>query len=146
ILESLVAAPELALYGAGPEALSRVRVADRDLDRHARRDALVGGVGEGLFVLVAGLTLVGVLAESVHAHDTGTLGRVLGATLALPALAWFESVVAPPAAARELWGPLTAGRRVLELIDREPRVRDPDASEAQAPPAVPPVALEGVTA
>ena len=144
IVESLVAAPELALYGAESQALSRVRAADCNLDRQARRDALVGGLGEGFFVLVAGLTLVGVLVASVNAHDTGALDRVLVATLALLALASFESVASLPAAARELTRALTAGRRVLEVIDQEPRVSDP-----AAPRPLPPISslvFEGVTA
>jgi len=144
IVELLVAAPELALYGAGPRGLARVRSADRELDGLARRDALVGGLGESLAVLVAGLTLVGVLAVSVRAHEIGALDRVLVAMLALLALASFESVASLPTAARELSGTLSAGRRVLELIDREPSVRDPDAPASLT--AVPSVAFEGVTA
>ena len=85
------------------------------------------------------------LALAVAAHDAGTLDRVLVATLALLALASFETVAPLPAAARELAGTLAAGRRVLELTAHEPAVRDP---ERPAPTPRPPVtvALEGVTA
>jgi ABC-type transport system involved in cytochrome bd biosynthesis fused ATPase/permease subunit len=81
----------------------------------------------------------------VSAHDAATLDRVLVATLALLALASFETVVPLPAAARELTGALAAGRRVLELTAREPAVRDPEAP-AVAPRAPLAVALESVTA
>ena len=53
------------------------------------------------------------------------LDRVLVATLALLALASFESVTPLQAAARELAATIAAGRRVFELVDREPAVRDP---------------------
>jgi thiol reductant ABC exporter CydC subunit len=142
--ELLQAAPELVLYGAQRRAFDRVRSADRELDRLARRDALVGGLGDGLLILVAGLTVVGVLAISVQAHGMGTLDRVLVAMLALLAFASFEAVTELPSAARELSATLASGARVLELLDREPAVRDPD--QPLAAPAVPSVALEGATA
>jgi ABC-type transport system involved in cytochrome bd biosynthesis fused ATPase/permease subunit len=86
-----------------------------------------------------------VLALAVSAHDTGTLDRVLVATLALLALSSFDAVAPLPGAARELSATLRAGRRVLELTDQRPSIADPAEPEA-APPAPATVALEGVTA
>src|SRR4029077_6858474 len=77
VVEFLRAAPELVVYGAEERTLERIRAADRELDRLARRDALAGGLGDGLAILVAGLTLVGVLAVAVQAHAAGSLDRVL---------------------------------------------------------------------
>jgi thiol reductant ABC exporter CydC subunit len=122
-----------------------VRAADRELDRLARRDTLVAGVADALAILVAGVTTVGVLAAAVSAHDTGTLDRVLVATIALLALSSFEAVASLPAAARELGGIVASGRRVLELAEGSPAVRDP-ADPLPAPGGRPTVALEGVTA
>jgi thiol reductant ABC exporter CydC subunit len=144
LVELLRAAPELAVYGAEERMLERVADADRELDHLARRDAIVGGLGDGLSVLVAGLTLVGVLAVSVHAHAAGSLDRVLVALLALLAVASFEAVKELPAAARELSATLASGRRVLELTEREPTVKDPAAP--LDPPADSSLALEAVTA
>jgi ATP-binding cassette, subfamily C, bacterial CydC len=75
----------------------------------------------------------------------GTLDRVLVATLALLALASFEAVAPLPAAARELTAILDAGRRVVEVTDREPSVRDPE-DPRPGPHASPNVSLESVTA
>jgi ATP-binding cassette, subfamily C, bacterial CydC len=144
IVELLRAAPELVVYGVEDSTLERIRSADRELDRLARRDALAGGLGDALSTLVAGLTLVGVLAVSVQAHAAGSLDRVLVAMLALLALASFESVASLPTAARELAGTLASGRRVLELVDREPALRDPETP--LDPPAGSSVVLEDVTA
>jgi len=145
LVELLAGAPELVAYGREDETLARVRAADRELGRLAERDALVAGVADAASIAIAGLTTVSVLALAVAAHDAGTLDRVLVATLALLALASFETVAPLPAAARELAGTLAAGRRVLELTAHEPAVRDPERPE---PPPRPPVtvALEGVTA
>jgi ATP-binding cassette, subfamily C, bacterial CydC len=145
LVEILRGAPELVVYGREQETLDRVRAGDRELARLGRRDALAAGVADGLSILVAGLTVAGVLAVAVAAHDAGTLDRVLVATLALLALSSFESVAPLPAAAKELSATLAAGRRVLELTDREPAVRDPE-EPMPAPPKHAPVVLECVTA
>ena len=144
IAELMRAAPELVVYGGEERTLERIRRADRELDRLGRRGALVNGLGSGLSILVCGLTVVGVLAVSVQAHEKGALDGVLVAMLALLAFASFESVAELPSAARELSGALTSGTRVLDLVDREPAVRDPEAP--LAPPGVPSVELKGVTA
>ena len=144
IVDLLRAAPELVVYGAEDRILEQVRSTDRELDRLARRDAVAGGLGDGLSILVAGLTVVGVLAVCVQAHAAESLDRVLVAMLALLALVSFEAVSGLPAVARELSGTLASGRRVLELLDREPAVNDPAAP--LDPPAGSSVAIEGVTA
>jgi thiol reductant ABC exporter CydC subunit len=145
LVELLRGAPELVVYGREAERLAAVRAADRELIRLAHRDALVAGLADALSILVAGLTLSAVLASAVWAHDSGLLDRVLVATLALLALSSFEAVAPLPAAARELSATAAAGRRLFELTDREPVVRDP-AAPLPAPPAGATVALEGVTA
>jgi thiol reductant ABC exporter CydC subunit len=145
LVQLLRGAPELVAYGRERETAERIRRADGELVRIARRDALAAGVADALSILVAGATTVGVLAAAVSAHEAGALDRVLVAALALLALASFEGVAALPQAARDLTATLTAGRRVLELIDREAEVRDP-ARPLPAPCGLPAVALEHVTA
>jgi ABC-type multidrug transport system fused ATPase/permease subunit len=65
------------------------------------------------------------------------------APLTLAAAGAFEAVQPLPVAARQLPSVLAAGRRVLELIDRQPEVTDP-ARPAPAPPRPTEVALERV--
>ena len=144
LVELLRGAPELVVYGREDAVQRRVRALDGELSRLARRDALVAGLGGALSLAACGLTVVGVLAVSVTAHDTGTLDRVLVATLALLALASFDAVLPLPAAAQELTASVAAGRRLLELTDREAGVRDPGTPIA-APTAPATVALEDVT-
>jgi ATP-binding cassette, subfamily C, bacterial CydC len=144
LVELLRGAPELVVYGREEETLARIRSRSRELARLGRRDALATGLAGALSILIAGLTVAGVLAVAVSAHATDTLDRVLVATLALLALASFESVAPLQETARELSSTLAAGRRVLELMDREPAVQDP--AEPLPPPSGPStVALEQVT-
>jgi thiol reductant ABC exporter CydC subunit len=133
LVDAMRAAPELVAFGCQAGALERIRGADSALVTVASRDAVATGIGDGLGLLVSGLTVAGVLAVAVTASVDGHLDRVLVALLALLALASFEAVTPLPAAARELTSTLAAGRRILELTDRDAAVRDP------AQPAPPPV-------
>jgi thiol reductant ABC exporter CydC subunit len=144
-VEALRGAPELVVYGRVEERIARLRAADRELARQSRVDALAAGLADGLGILVAGLTTTGVLALAVGAHAGGELDRVLVAALTLLALASFESVAQLPQAARELTATLAAGRRVLDLVEREPDVCDPE-HPLPAPGGAATLALERVTA
>ena len=132
LADVLRAAPEIAVYGQEDALLAQIAQADIELTRISRRDAFAGGLGEGLGLVLMGLTVTGVLATAVSAHAAGSLDRTLVAALALLALASFEAVQPLAAAARELTATIAAGRRILELVDREPAVRDP-AEPAPAP-------------
>ena len=141
LVELLRGAPELVVYGREEETLARIRERSDELARLGRRDGLAAGVAEGLSILIAGMTVVGVLAVAAEA----SVDRVLVATIVLLALASFDSVIPLRAAGAELSATIAAGRRVLELVDREPSIRDP-AAPRPAPRRPAAVALEGVTA
>jgi thiol reductant ABC exporter CydC subunit len=145
LVELLRGAPELVVFGQEERTLARVRELDVALARLGRRDALVAGLGDALTILVAGLTVTGVLAVAVSATAAGSLDHLLVATLALLALASFDAVTPLAPAARELSSTLASGRRVLEVLDRAPAVREPELP-VPAPPRRAPVRLEGVTA
>jgi ATP-binding cassette subfamily C protein CydC len=141
LVELLRGAPELVVYGREAETLAGIRARSDDLVRLGRRDALAAGLAEGLSILIAGVTVAGVLAVVTHA----SIDRVLVATIALLALASFDCVLPLRAAAIELSTTIAAGRRVLDLADREPSIRDP-AGPRPVPELPAAVALEGVTA
>jgi thiol reductant ABC exporter CydC subunit len=145
LVELLRAAPELAMFGGGKAALQRVGAADRALARLAGRDALTGGLADGLGLAVTGATVAGVLAVAVQASASGRLDPVLIAMLALLALASFEAVQPLPAAARAVSATLGAGRRILELSDHDVAVVDP-VKPVPLPRSPFPVALESVCA
>jgi thiol reductant ABC exporter CydC subunit len=145
LVELLRGAPELVSFGQEQPALERVRAADRALTALARRDALATGIGDGAGLVVAGLTVAGVLAVAIDASAAGQLDRVLIAMLALLALASFEAVAPLAGAARELSATLTAGRRIAELTDAEAAIADP-AEPAPSPSWPFAVTLEDVRA
>ena len=102
LTDLLSGAAELHAFGAQDAALAAAAAADRRLTALARRSAVAAGLGSGLTVAVAGLTLWGVLLLGVAAVGDGTLTRVPLAVLALTALAAFEAVTTLPAAALQL--------------------------------------------
>ena len=125
LVETLAGSAELAALGLERDRMRTMRRADSRLVRISRRAAFTDGLGDGLRVLVTGATLVGVLAVSVQAHAEGRLDRVLIALLAFVSLAAFEAVQPLTESFRELQATVAAGRRVLDLTDRVPRIVDP---------------------
>jgi thiol reductant ABC exporter CydC subunit len=132
LVETLAGSAELAALGLERDRLRTLRRADSTLVRISRRAALADGLGDGLRVIVTGATVVGVLAVSVQAHAEGRLDRVLIALLALLSLAAFEAVQPLTESFRELQATVAAGRRILDLTDRVPRIVDP--AEPLTPP------------
>jgi thiol reductant ABC exporter CydC subunit len=139
VVELLAGAPELAVYGHTGERLGRLRDDDAELASAARKAAFADGAGDGLRVLLTGATTAAVLAAAVAGHADHRLDRTLIAMLGLLALAAFEAVRPLSAASREFFGTIAAGRRVLELVEREPLIRDP---ERPAPAPVWPFRIE----
>ena len=111
----------------------------------ARRDAFAAGVADSLAILVAGATVVGVLAAAVAAHNDGELDRVLRRR-ARPARA---RLVRERRAAR---ADGTRARRDIDGRPQRARARRPRAGRSRpgaagSPPHdAPSVALERVTA
>ncbi|HEY7103757.1 MAG TPA: thiol reductant ABC exporter subunit CydC [Mycobacteriales bacterium] len=143
LVELIGGAPELVVHGADRAALDRVERLDGELVRLGRRDAVAAGLVDGLALLVSGLTVAGVLAACVHAAGDGRLDRVLVAAVTLLAAAAFEAVVPLPVTALSLRATLESGRRLLEVADRPPAVRDPAVPAAV--PATGPLELDGVS-
>jgi ABC-type multidrug transport system fused ATPase/permease subunit len=73
------------------------------------------------------LATVAVLAVAIHLVREGQLGGVFLAVLCLAVISSFEAVLPLPQALQHLDGSLEAGRRLFEIADTEPAVREPDA-------------------
>jgi thiol reductant ABC exporter CydC subunit len=132
LVETLAGSAELAAFGLERDRIRTLRRDDSRLVRISRQAALADGLGDGLRLVVTGATVAGVLAVSVQAHAEGRLDRVLIALLALMSLAAFEAVQPLTESLRELQTTVAAGKRVLDLTDRTPRIVD-DARPLPAP-------------
>lgn len=136
VTDALAGAAELQAFGAERAALDRTDAADRELTRLARATAAAHGLGSGLTVAVAGLTLWAVLVLGVAVTGDGGLGRVPLAVITLTALAAFEAVTALPAAAIQLGQSRTAAGRIAAVLDTPDPVAEP-AHPARLPVAAP---------
>lgn len=116
LTEALDAAPQLAIAGRAPERLARLDAASAALTRIARRDAAGAALAEGLGTLVAGATLVAVVAVAAAPVADGRLAPVWLAALALLALGAFEPVAALPEAAVRAVGVRAAERRLRAAV------------------------------
>ena len=145
LVETLAGSAELAAFGLERDRIRTMRRSDSQLVRISRRAALADGLGDCLRLLVTGATVVGVLAVSIQAHADGRLDRVLIAMLALLSLAAFEAVQPLTESFRELQTTVAAGRRVLDLTNRAPRIVDP-TQPLPAPVAPFTIELENVQA
>jgi thiol reductant ABC exporter CydC subunit len=125
LVDAIGAGEELWLNGADGRAAEAIAADDRALVGVALRDAQGAGAAGALGIAIAGLTTVGTLALTTAAAGRGALSPLLVAPLTLVALSAFEAVLPLPAAARHLPSVLSAGRRVLDLVDRPPVVSDP---------------------
>jgi thiol reductant ABC exporter CydC subunit len=133
LVDALGAAEELWLNGADARAAATIAADDRALATVALRDARAAGAADALGVAVGGLTVVGVLLAATAAAGRGALDPLLVAPLTLVAVGAFEAVLPLSTSARHLPSVLSAGRRVLELVDREPEVTDPGEPLATSP-------------
>jgi thiol reductant ABC exporter CydC subunit len=133
LVDALGAADELWLNGADARAAATIVADDRALVDVALRDAHAAGAADALGVAITGLTAVGILLAATAAAGQGALDPLLVAPITLVAIGAFEAVLPLSVSARHLSSVLSAGRRVLELIDREPQVTDPDEPVVAAP-------------
>ncbi|MDA0160283.1 thiol reductant ABC exporter subunit CydC [Solirubrobacter ginsenosidimutans] len=116
LVEAMDAAPQLALAGRVPQRLRRLDDASAELSKIGRRDAGAAALAQGLGVLVAGATLIGVLLVAAAAD----LDPVWLGALALLALGAFETVAPLPEAAIRAVGVREAHRRLQDATAAPP--------------------------
>lgn len=134
VVEIVGGAPEIALAGREDEWLERAAASSSALARVQARDAVAGGLAEGLAPVVAVGGALAVAVVSVPAVRSGSLSGVLLAALVLLALAAFEAVLPLGAAAAQIDACAEAAVRLEETVDRPPPIRDP-ADPRALPPA-----------
>ncbi len=142
LADALAGALELRLFGAEQRWLQRVDQASAALLREQRRLSDLSGAAAAAVGLCANLALASALAIAAFAVAEARLPGPLLPMLGLFALGVFEAV-APLSPAFVLLGEvLAAARRVFELVDMPPAVREPEV--AQPLPASPDLRVEGL--
>ncbi len=96
-----------------------------ELNRVQERQAMLRGVSNALAVLLSSLAGLTVLWLAIPLVSGGQIAGVYLALLPLTAIASFEAVQPLSLALQQLEASQAAGRRLFELIDVAPEVRDP---------------------
>lgn len=140
LVELLEGAPDLVAFGCEGARQERLLRVDRRLRRLSGASAAVVGLGNGLLVVLAGLSVAGILLVAITAVRSGAMDGIVIGALALLPLAAFEAIQPLSSAFDHLDGQLEAGRRLFAVVDQDPAVRVP--VHPLPPPAPGVLALE----
>ncbi len=124
VIDGVQGMADLAAFNAQERHLAGVRQLSRALSHHQARLAAFGAAQTALLSLTSSLAALAVLILAIPLVRGGQLDGVLLAVLVLAALASFEAVQPLPAALQHLDSSLAAARRLFELVDAPPAVRD----------------------
>ena len=117
---------DLLTNGAEVRQKKRIATLSRALALAQRRMAHLTGLQAGLEILLANLGMWAVLVLAIPLVQAGRFEGVYLAVIVLAALASFEAVAPLPAAFQALESSLESARRLFEIVDARPEVRDPE--------------------
>lgn len=126
LVDAVQGMADLVAYGAQERQLDHIRALSHDLTRGHARLARLGGLNTALTSLLISLATLCTLLIAIPLVTDGRLDGVLLAVLALATITSFEAVQPLPQAIQHLESNLAAARRLFELVDAEPSVRNPD--------------------
>jgi ATP-binding cassette subfamily C protein CydC len=116
---------DLLAFGREAAHAGALAATSRDAVAEQRRLVRASALGGSLAGLAADLTTVAVLALAIPLVEAGELDAVELATVALLTLASFEAVAPLPLAWHGLGAMREASRRLFEVMDTPPAVREP---------------------
>jgi thiol reductant ABC exporter CydC subunit len=130
LVDGVQGRPELLAFGREDDHAKAADAASASMVEAQRRLVRAGALGGALAGFGADLTGVAVLALAVRSVRAGTLDGVTLAVVTLVVLGAFEAVAALPAAWQTEGALRQSARRLLELTDGSPAVREPSGASA----------------
>ncbi len=124
-IDSVQGMGELLIYGAAESQIEKTRSLSNSLIKDQQTQAKLTGFSQGFVGLSANLAMWLILLISIPMVNSGTLEPAHLAMLALLALASFEVVLTLPPAFQLLPQTLSAGRRLFDIVDSKPLIREP---------------------
>lgn len=132
VLTALHAGPELMVLGADDEYGRRIEDIDGRLTAAMRRTAVGSALSSALGILIQGAAVIAMILVAVPAVRDGDLRGVNLAVLVLLPLAAYEAVaVLAPSALAAIRVRAAAGR-LVEILDAQPPVSEPQAPQSGA--------------
>jgi ATP-binding cassette subfamily C protein CydC len=127
LTETLQGSADLLALNADRDQIEQVNKINRQFLFFQRRSGRVQALGDALSGLIVHLTIAAVLIVAIPLVNFGSLSGVDLTVIILAVIASFEAVIPLPEAFQNLEKSLAAGRRLFEIIDAEPSVKDPPA-------------------
>ena len=124
LVDGIQGMADLLAYGRGEHRLAEIATNGLNYGNAQRRMARVTGLHSGLTTLLTNLGLWTILALSIPLVNAGTLDGPMLASLSLLTFAAFEAVMPLPLAAQMWNSAREAARRLFEVVDTEPAVKD----------------------
>ena len=125
LVDGIQGLADLMVYGREEDRLAMVRSKSEELTSQQLRMAWVTALHNGIGTLLANLGMVAVVMVAIPMVSAGRMDGVSLAVLALAALSSFEAVLPLPQAFQYLGNSMEAARRLFEIVDAEPAVKDP---------------------
>ncbi len=125
LTETLQGSADLLALNADRNQIERVEKIGGQFLFLQRQSGRIQALGDALSGLIVHLTIAVVLIVAIPYVDFGSLSGVDLTVLVLVVIASFEAVLPLPEAFQNLEKSLAAGKRLFEMIDAEPSVKDP---------------------
>jgi ATP-binding cassette subfamily C protein CydC len=122
-IEGIQGIAEISANNRGANFSGKFNEKSKAFDAAQRRLFWIDGLHSSLITLSVNLAMFVILFLAIPKVSNGSLDGRLLAVLGLGAIASFEAILPLPVAFQSLSGSLQAGRRLFEVIDREPVVR-----------------------
>jgi len=124
LVDGIQGLADLLTFGRAADYAQRMRADGKVYGDTQRRLAALTGLSSGLTVLLTNLGMLAVLVLTIPLVGSGRIPGVMLAVLVLVASAGFEAIMPLPLAAQTLSSSNQAARRLFEIVDTEPVVRD----------------------
>ncbi|GAB4479740.1 MAG: thiol reductant ABC exporter subunit CydC [Anaerolineales bacterium] len=131
VVDSLQGLPDLLAFGQEKLWQRRIQARAADFSATQTRMARFGAAQSALNSLLTGLGILTMLTLTIPLISAGKLNGVLLAVVVLGSMAAFEAVQNLPQAAQLLEANLQSARRLFEIADQAPAVKEPPAPLAR---------------
>jgi ATP-binding cassette subfamily C protein CydC len=125
LTETLQGTADLLVLNADRDQMERVNTINGNFLSLQRQIGRIQALGDALSGLVIHLTIAAVLIIAIPLVNLGSLSGVDLTVVILAVIASFEAVQPLPEAFQNLEKTMAAGRRLFEMIDAVPTVKDP---------------------
>lgn len=134
LLTALQGLAEMWVFGQIARQRQKVEAASQALLQVQAQQAVLSAAQNATSSFLASFSLWMVLTLCIPQVEAGELAGVLLAPLCLIAWSSFEAILPLPLAGQYLESNLQAARRLFELVDAQPAVRDPAQPRSVQPP------------